>query len=220
MRRRSEDVQQPLVVVPCPDPMGVEPAPRRRSKKDPLAVDVPPEASNEVDSVVGALPVQVPRLATDLQRIVTSTFTMPAVDEAATRLEEKLHAIRPSRCDYGTIADALDEAQENARLAMQLLVNAKLANDRFIADAQLTESGMRDHVHARLQSEKDRGQRSKAITDADVVAAMANCFPDEWQQIELTKHQARRTIAYLEDLCDRMRERARDLRALVSNARG
>lgn len=164
--------------------------------------------------------VDVPRLATDVQRIVTRTFEMPAVDKVIADSEEWLQGIKPSRCDYGVVADHLDRAQDMARECMRALVNVRLALDQFDADTQLTTAGMRDFAYAKLQSEKDRGQRSKAITDADVVAMMAVQFPDEYQALERTKAEAKRTREYLEDLVDRLRERARDLRALTGTARG
>lgn len=220
MRRRSETVEPKKPAKDAKEPVS-------KSKKEQIAEtsralkDELDKADDEGVRSGGFKPdVEPPKLATDLQRIVTRTFDMPDVDKVIADSEEWLQGIKPSRCDYGVIADQLDRAQDMARECMRALVNVRLALDQFDVDAQLTTAGMRDYSYAKLQGQKDKGQRSKAITDADVAAQMAVDFPDEYQAVERTKAQAKRTREYLEDLVDRLRERARDLRALTGTARG
>ncbi len=127
---------------------------------------------------------------------------------------------RASSASYGEMVDALDAAEENASQAMELFINAKVSLDAFEIDATIVESGMRDQAVALLEEEKARGERKKAITNGDVEAVMAARFPDEWQDLSRRRGQAKRTVDMLSDLCERCRERAKDLRAMVSKYRG
>jgi len=121
--------------------------------------------------------------------------------------------------DYATLMKALDEAEDNARLAHSLFVNAKLVAERFETDALLIEAGMRKEATALLQGEKTAGRLSKAITDADVVAQCATMFPDEWTRIQVDRRQHKLTVSHLEHLVTCWTSRCRSLQTMVAKVR-
>jgi len=155
-----------------------------------------------------------------VDRIVDTLFDLPDAHEEYLAVKASLRlGTRASRADYGTLVDALDAAEDMAERAYRIFVNAKVARDAYDIDAQAIEAGMREQANAALQAEKDAKTRSKAITDADVVAYMAAKFPDEWRDVTARRGRARRTISYLENLSYRAAERAKDLRQMVARAR-
>jgi hypothetical protein len=153
-------------------------------------------------------------------RIVATLFDMPDPHEAYLRVKLSLRlGVKASRADYGTLVDALDEAQEMADQAYDLFVNAKVAADSYDIDAQMIESGMREQAMAALMDEYQAKKR-KSPTNDDVTAWMAAQFPDEWRDVQARRGRARRMIAKLENLSQRAHERARDLRQMVASSRG
>lgn len=135
------------------------------------------------------------------------------------RLETELKIGSPGNHDRRTLVIALDAAQDNARQAHAIYASAKVAVDRYDMDAEVLSVSMREQATAELTAEKARGERPKAITDADVTSKIAALFPDEW--ITLTEHRARakRTVAHLERFSDLWKARARNLEVLLESAR-
>jgi len=153
-------------------------------------------------------------------RIVATLFDMPDPHEVYLRVKSSLRlGVKASRADYGTLVDALDEAQEMADQAYDLFVNAKAAADSYDIDAQMIESGMRDQAMSVLMTEYQAKKR-KSPTNDDVTAWMAAQFPDEWRDVQARRGRARRMVAKLENLSQRAHERARDLRQMVASSRG
>ncbi len=158
-------------------------------------------------------------------RIVDHLFEMEDPHEVYSRVRQGLSfGGRASSMGYGALADALDEAEKNAADAFQLLINTKLAADTLEMDAKVIYAGMRDQALAELMemkatSKKETGSAGKAIAKDDIESIMATKFHDEFRTLEITRAQTRRTVAALEDLAERARERAKDLRALVGKAR-
>jgi len=161
----------------------------------------------------------IPGIPEAYDPIVSTIFSIDAPETIYEQIEAAIRPIRASRADYGTIVDALDRAQEVARLSMQLLVNAKITAAAHERDTEVAMSGFRDSAVAALQEEKAAGTRNKAITDADVTSRIAGAFPDDWNEVQDNRARIKRMIEYLEDLHERAKERARDLRTMTTNAR-
>lgn len=121
--------------------------------------------------------------------------------------------------NHAMLVDALDQCEDNAREAHRLFVSAKTVVDRFEFDSKVLSVDMRDQAVATLQAEKEGGQRSKQITDADVEFRIAALFPDEWRRLEERRAKARRMVAHMERLAELWRERSRDLRSQLDNLR-
>jgi hypothetical protein len=154
------------------------------------------------------------------EAIVTRLFDLPEPEQVYESVIAALQlADRASRLDYGSCADALDKAQEMARQAFQLYVNARVAQERLEISAKVVISAMRDQAVAVLQSEKDDGKRAKQITDKDVEAVMAAKFPDEFVELEIRRLKARKMVEAMENLHERASNRARNLDTLTQGAR-
>lgn len=154
-------------------------------------------------------------------RIVTHLFQR---DEDPMDTYKKIRAslrlgTRASSASAGQLLDALDQAEENAMEAFELLINAKVAHDLFEIDSKVVLGAVRASAYTVLQREKTDGIRSKAITDADVESAMASLSPDDYQAVQEKIGKAKRTIDLLSELYVSARERAKDLRAMVSKSR-
>lgn len=117
--------------------------------------------------------------------------------ERSLKLEGQAH-----RAEYKTLADALDDSTEIARLAHRLYVNARVEREVFEIDATIVLADMRAQATAVLQVEKEGGKRSKAITDADVESTMATMFPDEWRAIARRRKQVEMAVKHLEQLAE------------------
>lgn len=159
------------------------------------------------------------------QRIVDVLFDMPDPMEVYSRVRRALtFGGRASSMGYGALVDALDEAETNAADAFQLLCDAKVTHDRFELDAKVIAGALRqqaldDLMAQKIALKKDTGQSGKAIANDDIEAMVAAKFPDEYRDLEARRSRAKRTVAALESLADLSRERARDLRAMVSKTR-
>ena len=132
---------------------------------------------------------------------------------------EAIEPIEVGRADYGTIAGALDRAQDVARKAGLLAIRAKVASGESLHDAERVRAELREKATARLEAEKEQGIRKKAITNGDVESCLVTVYGDEWHSLDRQESEWKATIAGLEDLAERARERAKDLRALVSRTR-
>lgn len=153
-------------------------------------------------------------------RIVTKIFSLEDPMAVYEDVRASLRMGRASGASYGQLVDALDEAEENAMRAMELLVNTKDAHDGFEIDAKIIAGSLRERAVQELEDRKAAGTLKKAITNDDVEAVMAANYPDEWQELEHKRGKARRTIDLLAALHEASRERAKDLRAMVSKFRG
>lgn len=154
-------------------------------------------------------------------RIVTSLFT--SVEDPMATYQKLRGALtmggRASASSHGQIIDALDAAEDNAATAMELLVNAKVTHDSFEIDAKILLAALRDRATSVLEDEKAKGERKKAITEADVESTMGAMFPDEWRALEDRRGKAKRMVAMIEDLAERCRQRAGHLRVMARSAR-
>lgn len=174
-----------------------------------------------------------PRLPEPYGRIVTTVFDMPDPFEEFTRLRDELSfsAVKPSRADYGTVVDALDDAEKNAHRAVELVVNFEAVAAAFEMDAVALSGPMREQAKARLEQEKrDEFEKAKAelgskaptgkqITEADVLAAVASMFPDDARELAISREKTKGALEAARSLAARWAERARDLRVMVGTVR-
>lgn len=163
--------------------------------------------------------IGAPSMGAGFERITSRVFRVDVLAEYEA-LEQGLKFSTPAhRADYSELVDALDEATDNARRAHLLVVNGKVVLEAFELDTKIVLSDMRAQATAALQREKDSGQRSKQITDADVEAWMAHKFPDQWRDTESRRAKAKRMVDHLERLADLWKDRRQSLDTLVRGAR-
>lgn len=135
------------------------------------------------------------------------------VEKEYERLERELElneAATPA-----AVRKAANSAEANALKAYHLFVHATVAHERFKIDSDLVVSAMRDAATADLQHEKDAGQRTKMITEADVRGRAAVLFPDEWREANEKRVRAENLHKSIERLADLWRQRAHTLGALL-----
>ncbi len=117
------------------------------------------------------------------------------------------------------VREHLNLAEKRAMRAHRLYVSAKLESRRFELDCEEAIGAMRDEATTELQREKDKGERNKSITEADVRGRAATLFPDEWAAINGELERAKRTIAQLEHFSDLWKGRRFSLSALLGDGR-
>ena len=153
------------------------------------------------------------------ERIIERVFSVDpwasyGVLEAGLKLPAPAHG-----AGYAAVVDALDACEDNARESHRLYVSAKVAVDRFQADASVLSGDMRAQAIAALELEKERGERKKQITDADVESRIAALFPDEWRRVEERRSKARRAVEHLERLADCWKSRGSALKVILETMR-
>lgn len=153
-----------------------------------------------------------------LERVIEHVFAIDLWKEFD-ELEAKLAVGNVAGAEYGKIAEALDSSETNARMAHRVFVAGALARDNFEREATIILAGMRDAASRSLQNEKAGGERSKAITDADVTARMASMFPDEWLRLEERRAKAQRTSEHLDHLAKLWKGRPSSLQAILTTMR-
>ena len=155
-----------------------------------------------------------PSVSAPFTRIVERVFNIGDPDALFTSLTERLSlrdALTP-----GALQAALNIAEENARLAHQLYVNAKVESERFEIDADIVLGAMRSVATGELQREKDAGQRSKAITDADVREKAAVFYPDQWRDTNERRAKALGMLEHLKRLADLWQTRCYSLGTMLN----
>jgi hypothetical protein len=135
------------------------------------------------------------------------------------RILAAIEPIEVGRADYGTLAGALDRAQDIAREAGLLAARARVEHARTMRDAERIRAELRERATVKLEAEKEAGIRKKAITNGDVDAALVTAFGDEWHALDRQETEGKAMLEGLDDLAERARERAKDLRALVARSR-
>lgn len=153
-------------------------------------------------------------LGAGFDAIVETLFKFDA-EAAYERIKKSLQLdMKPSRAEYGMLVNALDEAEEIARLSLQMLANCKLARKSLEAEVEVLEGSMREEAQKQLRNE---GINKPTI--ADVQARMVRNYHDTYRHLQEKKAKASATLDYIEGLTKVTQERARDLRAMVSQGR-
>lgn len=153
------------------------------------------------------------------ERIQSTLYALDPIKEFD-RLTQGLSFDKPaSQVEFGHLVDALDRATDNLYRASALLAHCKVAHDAFQVDVQVLESSLYDEAYRALQAEKDAGKRSKAISEADVRAAMSQRHPDSVRENEARLSKAKRLVEHVERLHDCWKVRARALDTMVATSR-
>lgn len=205
-------------------PPATKPAPQPKASDVPA---IPPAISGLKDPTepVEEPDYDFPVLGGGFDRIVSRVYAIDTDKEYDELVAGLQSTMQPSRSDYGTIVDALDVAEDCARRAMMLFVNAKVTDKAFELDSLAITGAMRKDAVAALNAEKvgDDGKPikgMKAITNDDVTAYISSQWADQWRRIELDREKSKRMCEYLERLAELWKQRARDLGIMASNARG
>lgn len=155
----------------------------------------------------------------------------PMMPKAYERITERILDLDPEQ-EYDRLERALElnesltpnnvraaanAAEANALKAHELYVHATVALERFRIDNDLVQSAMRDAATADLQAEKDSGQRSKQITEADVRGRAAVLYPDEWRAAVERRVRAENMHANIARLASLWEQRARTLGAMLKH---
>jgi hypothetical protein len=122
-------------------------------------------------------------------------FTLPDPNAEYDELER---AMKLGTREFDSVSRALDDAEDNARRAHKLYVNARLEYERFSIDADIIEAGMAAQARTELEREKETGQRSKQITQEDVKHKCLAMFPDEWRDLAERRVKGRKMLEHLE----------------------
>lgn len=139
----------------------------------------------------GSLPALSEGYATVQERI----FTLP---DPNGEYEELERSMKLGTREFDSVSRALDDAEDNARRAHKLYVNARLDYERFGIDADIIEAGMAAQARTELEREKESGQRSKQITQDDVKHKCLVLFPDEWRDLAERRIKGRKMLEHLE----------------------
>lgn len=201
---------------PAPEPAAV-PAPSaaavtRETRAAGLEVSASTARGGDPAKPFGALPV----LADGFTRITERVFDLPDPDAEYKTLEASL---KLGTSEFDSLQQALDCAEDNARRAHRLYVNARVEGESYEFDAEVVEAAMRTHASAELQREKESGLRTKQITDADVTAKIAAMFPDEARDLRMRRIRARKMIEHLKEFADLWGSRCRSLAKMLESKR-
>lgn len=119
---------------------------------------------------------------------------------------------KASRQDYGSLLDALDEAAEVSRIALQLVANAVVARENFESEAEVIAATLRESAIEDLKRTGDK------ITNDAADARMKVLHHDEVRSLAERRAKAKQTVVYLEGLAKVATERQRDLRQMVATS--
>jgi hypothetical protein len=159
-----------------------------------------------------------PQMSRDFEWVTTYVYTIPDPFRLYLKLEGEL-TVGIKRGDRGTLLECLDKAEKNARDAHRLYLQAHLEWEKFDRTCEVLRASMRDQATTELQAEKDKGSRSKQITDADVLSRMASMFHEEWEYQEAKRQRGKGMVKDCEKLADLWMLRVRTLQTMISNLR-
>jgi hypothetical protein len=157
-------------------------------KKEPEAPEAPTALENQLKASVGekveeseALYTRKPpKMAKAFEFILTKVYEFDQpIEEVYKRLEQEL-TIGQKRGDRGTLLISLDNAETNALTAHKLFLHALVEQETFRINVLRINAALRTKANAALQLQKDRGERSKMITDADMEHWIAEHYADEY----------------------------------------
>lgn len=104
------------------------------------------------------------------------------------------------RSEQGWVRFKAEEAVSLLWDAKLLHIAARSEREAWEKDNQIIFGAHRLEATRTLQDEKDRGVRSKQITDADVEAMCAAMFKEEWRAVEVTRARLKETVEGLAHL--------------------
>lgn len=181
-----------------------EPPPERRKAR---AFDPSAEISIE----------DLPVLPPSWMRIQERSFKLEDPEAEFNELEGALkltNALTP-----GNLQEALNVAEDNARRAHRLYIVARIEYEKFELEALPILEAMRDAASKDLQGEKDRKERTKAITEADIKGRASVLFPDEWVIAMERKIKAEGMMDTLKSFAELWRQRCFSLSSMLNSGK-
>jgi hypothetical protein len=154
----------------------------------------------------------------DGYRRIIETMVVDDPEETYKKLHKAL-TIGADRTEYGMVLKHLDEAEGHYREAFSLSVTADLAYREWELDNEVVFSAAVKAATEQLQHEKERGQRNKQITDADVQARIAVMYPDEWREVEKKRARMKGMRDSIRNLVEVWASRCRSLQTMASKLR-
>jgi hypothetical protein len=129
------------------------------------SVETPQEPKASPLKAVPRPTAATPRLPEPYGRIVTTVFDMPDpyAEFEHLRADLEFSKVEPSRADYGTVIDALDDAEKNAHRAVELVVNFEAVSAAFEMDTLAISGPLRER--ARSQLEKENRKLKQLVAD-------------------------------------------------------
>lgn len=151
-------------------------------------------------------------LSPQMERLVTTVFDVSDIDEEARELESML-TMGETRSDYGTVLAALDRAEDNARRAHRLFVNAQLEQKRFLLEREEVDAAL---YKAGVESLKESGDK---VTVEAVKARYVLLYGDEWKAGEEKRARVKLAVEHMEQLAFFWSSRCRTLQVILSTLR-
>lgn len=174
----------------------------------------PAAAAAPAPTAPAAAPANAPEAAggKGLDSIVRKVFEIEVKASDFDRLERELDLRDPT--SRVAIDRSLNDAERNALLAHRLKCGAEAEFESLHVESLKALAELRDEATKELQGEKDAGNRSKAITDADVEHRMAKLDAELFMTVSRRDKERERVISHLGHLCDLWKQRARTLAAM------
>jgi hypothetical protein len=185
----------------------------------PLAeVSNEPEAPKTVaEAFVTVVPDGKPRMSDEFERILTRVLDLPNAEAEYDRLEKALR-VGAQRNDLGTLMEALDQAEDNARVADKIAVNAQVERDACLKEFEVFQAPIWSACSLYLQEQKDSGVlKSKNITDAR--AACAQRYPDEYRDFARREATLDAMVQHTKKLAALWSSRCASLMTMIANRR-
>jgi hypothetical protein len=162
--------------------------------------------------------IKGPRLSRGFERIVERTFDLPDPLAEYDELEKSLK-LGEQRSDYGSLVKGLDEAEDNALRAHKLWCCARVEQVAFDREFEVWQAPIWATSTAKLQEQKDKGARAKAITDADVRACCAEHYPEEYRENATRAERVKLMVDRAKELAELWKKRCGSLQSLLENRR-
>jgi hypothetical protein len=159
----------------------------------------------------------LPLLPPAWMRIQERAFKLEDPEVEFDELEEALkltNALTP-----GNLQEALNVAEDNARRAHRLYIVARYEYERFELEAMPIIEAMRDAASKDLNGEKERKERTKAITEADIKGRASVLFPDEWVMAMERKIKAEGMMDTLKSFAELWRQRCFSLSSMLNSGK-
>lgn len=160
---------------------------------------------------------KTPMIRSDFGKIVETVFVND-LHETWKKLKDSL-TVGEKRSDHGTLQKALDQAEKNAYDAHRLYITAKIEFESWQKDHDVVMGAFWSEASRSIQKEKDEGNRSKQITDADVRMRIATLHPDDWKVLEVKSAKFKATVDSLANLSEQWNSRCRTLQTMMGKLR-
>jgi|HubBroStandDraft_3_1064219.scaffolds.fasta_scaffold00013_18 hypothetical protein len=137
------------------------------------------------------------------------------------RLVKALKLGEQARNDKGKLREAIDEAEDNARLAHLLYCAAVMEFERWEIEHEPVHGDL--WAQARDLLERDQAGKpakdKKTITNEDVKAKAASTFTDEWKRHRIGAKKMKLLVEHCKELADIWSQRCKTLNTMLGTAR-